>query len=149
MNNDLIVRRSLEFVGVCASMMIVIGCGKGRVATHPVRGSVVYNGRPVTVGTIIFSPMEAGLPAARGIIQPDGTFSLSTFQVNDGAAAGEHIVIVNSFTTPTAKPDLPADDPRQKMPTPLVPRQYTSIHDTPLRVTVENRENDVELALSD
>jgi len=62
-----------------------------------VHGKLVYNGKPVTAGSILFSPkadpeqLEAGKPAA-GAPDENGDFQLSTFQENDGALVGTHIV---------------------------------------------------------
>ncbi len=59
----------------------------------PVKGTVTYKGKPLTGGTIRFEPEDGGREAA-GNIEPDGSFTLSTFQSNDGAVAGSHKVAV-------------------------------------------------------
>ena len=74
---------------------ILPGCVDGdRLPTYPVAGSVVFpDGAPLTGGWIIFESSEAGL-AARGVIQPDGTFRLGTYESFDGAVAGKQLVAV-------------------------------------------------------
>ncbi|EAQ77745.1 hypothetical protein DSM3645_25287 [Blastopirellula marina DSM 3645] len=58
----------------------------------PVTGKVMYQGQPVTAGTIMFTPigsgeMTPGKPAG-GKIQEDGTFSLMSYNPGDGAKIG-------------------------------------------------------------
>jgi hypothetical protein len=70
------------------------GCGSG---IYPVEGQVVWNdGTPATElknGLVIFDLPEKKT-GARGTIQPDATFKLTTNTTNDGAYAGEYTVLV-------------------------------------------------------
>jgi hypothetical protein len=76
---------------VCA---LAVGCGP-KVAS--VYGKITYKGEPVTAGTITFAPkvpadqIDAGKP---GFASPDnkGEFQVSTFQRDDGALVGTHLV---------------------------------------------------------
>ncbi len=61
----------------------------------PVEGRVLYKGEPVPYGGVMFQP-ESGQPA-RGQIQPDGTFKLSTFGEADGATVGRNLVRITSL----------------------------------------------------
>lgn len=81
----------------------LIGCGGRQGAeyrTAPVRGVVVFQGQPVTAGTISLQPKEVagaaegrtGRPAS-GELQADGSFVLSTYQPGDGAVVGKHRVM--------------------------------------------------------
>ena len=133
---------------VCAGV-VNVGCGDGAGAIYPVRGTISYNGLPVTTGTVAFTPLDPSHPAARGQIQSDGSYSLSTYRADDGAAVGEHVVVIHSFSKPTVRPDLDADDPRQRAPVPLVPERYTVLQQTPLRATVETQANEISLTLKD
>ena len=63
--------------------------------TFPVKGKVLYRGKPLTSGRIVFEPRDSGREASGGI-QPDGTFELSTFAKGDGAVPGTHRVAVTS-----------------------------------------------------
>jgi hypothetical protein len=58
-----------------------------------VHGTVARNGQPMSAGKVLFSPLSDGEPAA-GIIQPDGTFQLSTHRENDGALIGKYRVAI-------------------------------------------------------
>jgi hypothetical protein len=72
------------------------GCGPGSGTTAsliPVKGKVTYKGQPLTTGVIKFEPDGYGREA-RGKIQSDGTFVLTTFKDGDGVVAGHHAVTV-------------------------------------------------------
>lgn len=60
----------------------------------PVKGTVTYKGKPLTGGAVRFEPEDGGREAA-GNIEPDGSFTLTTFQAGDGAVAGKHRVAVD------------------------------------------------------
>jgi hypothetical protein len=69
---------------------VLSGCG-GEMAA--VKGSVALEGKPLSGGKIIFTPVAEGQPAF-GTIQVDGTYQLSTQRENDGAKAGQYRVSV-------------------------------------------------------
>jgi hypothetical protein len=70
--------------------LVLSGCGAQMM---PVRGSVARDGNPLRGGKIEFTPVAKGQPAV-GLIQPDGTFQLSTNRENDGAMAGGYRITV-------------------------------------------------------
>jgi hypothetical protein len=59
----------------------------------PVKGKVTYKGKPLTKGKVTFEPDGFGRPA-RGELQADGSFVLSTLKEGDGVVAGEHRVSI-------------------------------------------------------
>ena len=73
------------------------GCGGSDFPVAPAKGKVVAGGKPVTAGSITFTPigapgaLETG-KSASGAVNPDGTFVLSTFDRFDGAIVGKHRV---------------------------------------------------------
>jgi hypothetical protein len=72
-----------------------VGCGGG---LHPVRGKVTYDdGTPLTKGLVVFESM-GGKPAvtARGDVQTDGSYQLSTNKPGDGVPAGKYRVLVSA-----------------------------------------------------
>lgn len=76
---------------------MLLGCNSGRLKTYPVEGKVVFaNGTPVKVGTVETKSVQHGVQAT-GSIGLDGSFTLSTYQPNDGAVAGEHRCVVVQF----------------------------------------------------
>jgi hypothetical protein len=88
------------------AVLTLAGCG-GR-GLYPVHGQLLYedNEQPVTelAGFDITFTSEKMGTSARGTIQADGTFDLTTFKDNDGAAPGEYIVIL---TQPHRRPERP------------------------------------------
>ncbi len=89
----------LSFVALCCSL---IGCGS-QTPTYQVNGKVVFSdGTPVQFGDIETLAAEQRVNA-RGKIQKDGTFTLTTFTENDGAVAGQHkVIIMQSTAVPLA-----------------------------------------------
>lgn len=73
-----------------------LGCSD-RLDTYPVTGKVEFaTGGAVHVGTIELKSREHGVQA-RGPIQSDGSFVLTTYQDGDGAVAGMHDCVVVQF----------------------------------------------------
>ena len=80
----------LAFVAGCS------GAGADRPDTVPVSGTVVYKGKPVEGATVSFMAEGAPKPAT-GITDAEGKFQLSTFEFNDGAVVGEHVITVEKY----------------------------------------------------
>lgn len=87
--------RLLLCIGI--GLLGIVGCGSGREKTYPVEGIVVFkDGSHVKVGTVETKSLRTGVQA-RGTIDQDGRFTLSTFENNDGAVAGDHQVVIVQF----------------------------------------------------
>ena len=107
-------------LGVRAALIVLFaaaGCSKKSTLpkTFPVHGKVVFqDGQPVTAGIVRFLPRidfatVNDVFSAVGNIQPDGTFTLSTFKPDvkaAGAVVGEHHVVVEpeSAAPPVSQP---------------------------------------------
>lgn len=77
---------------------VLLGCKKSdQLDTSPVHGTIKIDGKPLTRGTITFVPERGRL--AIGKIQPDGSYSLSTYVNGDGAVIGKHRVKVSAMET--------------------------------------------------
>ncbi len=83
----------------------VVGCSQG-LPMVPVKGKVTWQGEALESGTVTFHPEQiaVGLPKrpATGLLQPDGTFSLTTFTADDGAIEGSYQVTVHSYSSTPA-----------------------------------------------
>lgn len=78
---------------VAGSCLLLSACSD-QLATYPVTGRVQFaGGEPVRVGKVEFTSREHGLQA-RGEIDSEGRFELSTFAPGDGAVAGLHDCVV-------------------------------------------------------
>lgn len=129
--------------GAAIALLCIVGCGPAekRVATAPVKGKVVYKGAPVTTGTVMFIPSGGG-PPATGEIQPDGSYSLKTYDPEDGAVVGKHAVTISAIELATGSPEDPASDPKL-----LVPTKYSSSKMSGLTAEVSDGENAVDFEL--
>jgi hypothetical protein len=126
-------RRVCYFVGLFSVLGGVVllssGCGgsSGEFKLAPVKGKVIYNGQPVTSGTIHFRPIAVpgtkegtqGRPAS-GQVQSDGTFVLTTFRQGDGAIVGKHEV---SYIPATGGAETYEEKPETSPYLGLVPKE--------------------------
>jgi hypothetical protein len=119
------------------------GCGGDRLRTAVVRGKVTCNGKAVPNGTISFIPASG--PTATGEIQPDGSFTLTTYCKGDGAVLGQHTVVIVAMEDMSTR--LP--EARNPLPPPIVPDKYTSLATTDLRREVKDEVNQVNFDLVD
>jgi hypothetical protein len=71
-----------------------VGCGSG---LQPVRGKVMLpDGKPAANSQVVFEGPTGGKAiSARGDVQVDGSFELSTVQPGDGVPVGKYRVQVN------------------------------------------------------
>jgi hypothetical protein len=104
-------RRSLWLVAGALLLLGVTGCAR----YYPVHGTVTYpDGTPVTEGLVVFERQDAGKAVtARGDIQPDGSYRLSTAKPGDGVPPGKYRVLVAPKTdlNDVDRPHAPPIDP--------------------------------------
>ena len=77
-------------------LVLLAGCGRAEVKLAPVQGRVLYRGRPLAGGTIVFTPdadRGGSGPLACGEIGPDGHYTLHTGD-EPGAVPGWHKITV-------------------------------------------------------
>ena len=139
----------MAFMFCVTSTAFWTGCQKGPEPTYHVAGKVLLDGKPLsipgTIGTVLFtsSPNGEGQHGytARGIIQKDGSYHLSTFAEADGAVAGLHrvTVTVSSLSMPSAG---------QADASSLLPRRYSSPNTSGLEVDVKPESNHIDLNLT-
>lgn len=121
------------------------GCGGPRdgklPATHPVSGTVMYQGQPLRNVEVRFFPEGSGNPAL-GNAGEDGKFLLTTYKRNDGAVAGLHVVTVQPI-------EVGVEPGRDAKGANRVPAAYRERGRSPLKVEVEPGANTLELELED
>jgi hypothetical protein len=129
----------------CGFAWAVAGCGESGPETYPVTGTVMYQGQPLTAGSIMFFADE-GPPSSPGKIGPEGGYSLR-------AVAGRHRVQIVPPTVedPVALepgPGGPAADAGQVASGPRIPKKYTRYRDSGIAVEVEPGEgNTIDIVL--
>jgi hypothetical protein len=110
------------------------GCGARK---YPVVGKVVFkDGKPLPGGLIVFSPLDPGNHVgARGYIQPDGTFELSTEKEGDGSLQGRYQALIRPPSQGKNE-----DDPRRNIP--VIDPRYTRYETSGLEFEVKPGKND-------
>jgi hypothetical protein len=140
-------------LSILALALLVAGCGgPSRPATSAVTGRVTYAGKPVPLGQVMFYP-ETGRPAM-GAIGADGTYRLTTFDKDDGAALGHFKVTITAMrvTGPPAPKSL-EDELRQGSAAGkttiewLVPEKYSRQESTTLTAEVKAGSNTINFDL--
>jgi hypothetical protein len=132
------VKKTSVVVGL--ALLALGGCGKSdREPTHPVRGQVAYNGKPIPHAIVVFHPLtEPGknVPRPRATVNADGTFVLATYEASDGAPAGQYAVTIEWWqSNEKAAPDAP--------PSNRLPPRYAKTATSGLRVRVEPGDNQI------
>lgn len=90
------IRRSAVAITVAAFLSVLSGCSD-RLRTYPVSGKVQFkSGSPVRVGTIELKSRQHDIHS-RGTLNPDGTFTLTTYEEGDGAIEGKHDCVIVQF----------------------------------------------------
>ncbi|MEW4563854.1 hypothetical protein AB1K70_15070 [Bremerella sp. JC770] len=117
-------------------LVAAIGCGNENESI--VRGTVTYQGKSLTGGTILFNPVDETQPSAHTVIKDDGSYEIK-------AIAGENKVIINWYTE--VDPTLEPGDPGYTIPKPLIPPKYSNIDTTPLTRTVGKQEAVIDFEL--
>jgi hypothetical protein len=140
------VRPICQLAGVVlglVSMMLLSGCSSGGFPTAPVRGTITYQGKPLTTGTILFRP-EGDLPSATGEIKPDGSYVLTTYTDDDGAVLGKHDILITAIEDQTDK--LP--EARNPAPGLIIPVRYTNFATSGLSREVKEGQNTFDFELT-
>lgn len=148
------------------SLVLVSGCGPstaGQLPTNKVTGTVTMNGAPVPGATVTFSPTEKGIPAAIGMTDGQGVYTLTTYQPGDGAVEGNYKVTVTKFVASAAPAEASHDPtgasgasgaPQHSGPRggasgggSALPDKFAKADSSPFLMTVKKGDNDFPLDL--
>lgn len=136
---------------LCASAAFV-SCGeriKNKKPTFPVTGKVLVQSRPAAGAMLIFRPAAGstepeewimGFPRAR--VKEDGTFAVATYGVEDGAPAGDYIVLANWPRTPEGD-ETAGSSGGQAQPNDRLEDRYMDPATSTLRAKVEAKPNNL------
>src|SRR4051812_47537600 len=123
-------------------LSLLVGCGSG---IHPVDGKVLWqDGTPATelAGSHVVFDLPERQTGARGYVQPDATFHLTTHTPDDGALPGEYRVMIIEV----GRKSLGGPDASQIAPGAMNSR-YSDPSTTDLRATVQPGLNLVTLTV--
>ena len=126
----------------------IAGCGGG-TPKYPVHGKVTLPDGSPFVGAVVEFTAKEGINGAAGVVQSDGTYTLSSEGQDDGAPAGAYRVrLIPPDADETGNAD--DDDPGyQRRKRPQLPRKYQSIETSGLEFTVsDSGDNKFDIALS-
>jgi hypothetical protein len=124
-------------VAMFAFAAVACGDDEDRKPVYPVRGQLFADGKPAAGAYALFHPASDADPRAtrpHGQVDQDGTFLLSTYEANDGAPVGDYVVTLDWRKT------VPGHGPRGPS---LLPPEYTTPKESPLRVTVKAESNNL------
>ena len=125
------VRRCLV-VAIFPSLLFLSGCSEKRVEVFPVSGKVTYKGQAPTGATVVLHPADAaktGDFAPTGTVKSDGTFSITSYDPDDGAPQGEYVATIEWYKF---EKSLGGVGPN------VIPKKYTSAKTSPIKLTVSN-----------
>jgi hypothetical protein len=135
------MRRTWWHYVLGAALPLLCGCPDAPDKAYPVHGVVSLDGVPLTGGAVRFEPTTTGTASrrfgARGVIQADGTYCLTTFASGDGAMTGRHRVVI-----------LPDSSGQEIGPGPgTIPAHYLSLAGSGLEVDVQTCKNRIDIPL--
>ena len=149
-------------VAAIVGLFAVAGCGNdGRLPTRPVTGKVTLDGNPLANAEIWLVPITEEVKNAKMTIRPyaksapDGTFTVTSYFVDDGARLGEYaVMVVAAGGAPAAEEDRENDTPPEKKTekgknkrlSPL-PVKYKDPTTSGLAFTVKDGPNELNLEL--
>ncbi|MEQ8208364.1 MAG: hypothetical protein RH917_00920 [Lacipirellulaceae bacterium] len=141
--------------------LLIVGCKEGRTLI-PVTGKVTFEEKVVPNGKIVFLPSGGGR-SARGSIQSDGTYQLSSFEHGDGIAPGTYKVTITAIEEPKIKQEASSGRNQETIngyavdgvntsqkPAKLkyiVPIEYSYESETPLTATVDDSTTEINFDL--
>ncbi|MCP4192182.1 MAG: carboxypeptidase regulatory-like domain-containing protein [Planctomycetaceae bacterium] len=142
--------KHITFLALSLCALAIVGCSAGHLPTYPTSGVVQFeDGDPVRFGSIEFYNQQHDV-TARGTIDRNGRYELSTFQANDGAIAGEHQVVVIQMLMPNpVVKRSPADASREHQHGRHVGKAYSGYATSSLTCTVEQGDNVHDFTVSE
>lgn len=131
--------RTIVTAAICLSTIAASGCKRQEI--FPVEGKIVFSdGQPASElqgGFVVFDSMDRKA-GARGVVDADGNFAISTEGDDDGAYLGKHRVQIG------IPKSIPEGGPKRNV---TMDPKYTRFNTSGLEVTVEPKHNDVTLTI--
>jgi hypothetical protein len=95
------VRKLIPLLILVTLPGLFTSCAKkgGGKTCFPVKGQVLFKNQPVVGALVVFEPAtksDPHWPSATGITDDEGKFSLTTYEEDDGAPAGEYNVGISA-----------------------------------------------------
>jgi hypothetical protein len=127
---------SIPSAGIIVLLSLLsAGCGDGRPRRVPVSGRVTVDGTPLKAGFVQIYPDNDR--AASGPIGPDGRFTLTTFEKEDGCVLGKHRALV-----------IASEHKSAYVVKWLAPKKYSAVNTSGLEVEIAGPTDDLEIKLT-
>ena len=141
--------RSAWRIGACVMLLSLPACmDDGRRPVFPVSGKVMYQGKPTVDALITFHPQNDPDPTSRPLmtrVASDGSYKLYTYEMDDGAPAGEYIVTL-TWIKESDNQNAPKEDLRPAKN--LLPERYADAKTSPLKAEVSKQPNKCDFVLA-
>ena len=127
---------------VSGVLICVSGCGSNgnRVPVFEVEGSVVVDGQPAQHAQVYFHPEDKSQKLfPHGEVDENGTFQLSTYEMNDGAPVGSYLVTIVWQDPPPPGSSIDAPRGPDKLE-----GMYADKKSSQLRVEIKPQSNQLE-----
>ena len=91
---------SLATMLALLAAVLFVGCarsGPPRVPTHRTKGVITYQGQPVAGAFVALHLKETAktdVPTPTAVVQPDGSFAVTTYDAGDGVPEGDYVVTI-------------------------------------------------------
>ncbi len=161
-------RCCLLLAGLSSSLLLA-GCsgdgaeGGERIPVHPVKGKVTMAGSPVPGAMVTFSPVDSTKTrVAFGTTNDNGEYALTTYENNDGAGAGDYVVVVTKNSGSSSGVPTPEEAHAQAMKGGAaaghgsggsndagssLPKKYSDPKTSDLKATVKEGDNSFDFPL--
>ncbi len=111
----------------CVVAAFAGGCGSDRLATVPVRGEVVVDGKPVAGVQVVLHPIGSEDPRLEklrptGRTAADGTYQIGTYEMADGAPLAEYRITAEWYGGGPGTTTSQSEDPESATPATEVDR---------------------------
>jgi hypothetical protein len=91
-------------------IIFITGCNQDKPKLVKVNGKIIFNGQPLTAGSINFHPDSTNIftkDNPSSILQVDGSFTMKTFPYGDGVSPGEYkITLAPQLASRISLPNL-------------------------------------------
>jgi hypothetical protein len=118
-------------VALACISLTISSCSR-RLNVYPVQGQVIYDGKPAEGAWVFFNPTNQSGDTGEshppyGIADAQGNFELTSYEIGDGAPAGDYAVTV-VLRKDTGHADQEGED--------LIPPRYANTETSGLQATV-------------
>ncbi|MEY4566843.1 MAG: hypothetical protein RLY14_1813 [Planctomycetota bacterium] len=90
--------KKLNYLSAILLLMSFLGCGERPPKLVSVEGKVLFEGKPVTAGSIIFHPAQNNAYTRdnpSSLLQLDGGFTMKTFPFGEGVSPGDYTITLS------------------------------------------------------